>query len=899
MERKANRKARIGLYTTGLKAYWPQFAGLQTHVRRLQLRLFLTLIFAACTSFGTTLLDVDFTADVQPVDVEKVGTFHGVLPKRLNENFTGWCDGRVTGALMEEGGRRFLRLATRSGSAGGQFCLGGFRPEFPGYFRLRVTSRSSSVGLLTFGLRLHGAPYTTYASHAARATAWREETFFFQVSAKRAGETGLYLYTGPGTVDLAHLTLETATEADLAAVIPRPAKTVTDYVRHPRFPLGLPATWNLGRETREVTCGPDAATPAPDGVATLKLATPRPWEIWGEAFQTAYPGDKHTLVFRYWSENPAQVAVIDDKGRWAGNRQLPATTGWQEARLVFRAPMLSEAFGLRFRGEKGVFRLDEVHVFPGEGDRPAAAHPCQAVLAMGNGEIADDTRIQFTDEPFEMAFCALGAQAGDRLRVTVADLYGRIRDVGTFPIAGVGQAAVRQTFVAPAELTSAIGQFRFTAWVERDGRRVSLEEEFVMTRLARPVAWNRDAPDSPFGCHFNPTRSMVRLMKAGGVNWVRLHDAGEWVSGWHATESVKGRWDFHDTDVATYRDVHLKIFAQLGTAPAWATHFGDLGYTRLGYFEKYLRPTNTVDWATYVTKYVEHHRANIDAYFVWNEPWGRWWKSAGDAKWYDEKQAGADFAALSKAAYEAVKKVDPKIRVSGFNTTAGETGRSWTADVLGGGAFPYCDLIDWHFYTPHTRGHRDEPRASVQPLAPIRAVHPDLGGKPVYMSEGQGASNGSNGGGNRLTGLYQLSVPWPSEAGEASLHLADVTARYLLSLLAEDTAKIFLYTAHGWQGLAMAPSFVTLVGADGFPHPTLVAHAQLARMVEGKRFVRTEHVGASGVAYVFSDGVHDVRAYSDLTKDEVLARKGLLDLYGNPVTPETCLPGTVVYAPGD
>ena len=29
MERKTNRKARIGVYTTGLKAYWPQFAGLK------------------------------------------------------------------------------------------------------------------------------------------------------------------------------------------------------------------------------------------------------------------------------------------------------------------------------------------------------------------------------------------------------------------------------------------------------------------------------------------------------------------------------------------------------------------------------------------------------------------------------------------------------------------------------------------------------------------------------------------------------------------------------------------------------------------------------------------------------------------------------------------------------
>ena len=94
------------------------------------------------------------------------------------------------------------------------------------------------------------------------------------------------------------------------------------------------------------------------------------------------------------------------------------------------------------------------------------------------------------------------------------------------------------------------------------------------------------------------------------------------------------------------------------------------------------------------------------------------------------------------------------------------------------------------------------------------------------------------------------------------------------------------------------PSFLVLLGADGFPHPALVAHAQLAQAVEGRRFVRRENAGAAGVRYVFEGRGGTVSAYSELTRDEVLARAAqepLTDLYGNPVRAETYLPGTVVY----
>ncbi len=852
------------------------------------------VMLASFACFGETLFDLDFTAKTRRVDADGMGSFHGVLPAGMGENFTGWSEGHVTSEVKEEGGRRFLRLSTQPGEAGGQFAIGGFEPKFPGFFRLKLTARTAGGHPLTFGLRLNGAPYSSYSGHTFASEDWKEETYLFAVCVTRPGSVGLYVYTGAGTVDLVRMTLETATEADLAATIARPPKTQKDYIRHARFPLGLPCGWNLDRDCLNTTCNADAQEPADDGVPVLKIVSDTPWGLWGEAFQTAYPGETHTVSFRYRSPETAKVAIIDDKGNWAGARDLPAADGWREMKFTFKPMMLSESFGLRFSGAKGPFRLDAVRVHVGI-DAPPRPYAAAVALAVVDGEIARDTRIQYVEEGGTEVVCqALDAPAGSVLCAKVADLYGREKTLPSRP----------WTTGAPCRLAydvfpdAPIGQFRVTAWLEKDGARVSADEELVVTRLPRPVAWGRDAPDSPFGCHFNACRGVVRTMKAGGVNWARLHDAGNQVSGWYAVEPEKGQWNFHDAEVACYRDAHVKIFAQLGTAPAWATHYGDLGYKHMGYFEKYLRPTNSVDWVNYVTRYVKHHERNIDEYFIWNEPWGTWWKTAADIKWYNKAKAGADFAALSRLAYDAVKKVNPSIRVSGFNSTSGEGGRQWTADVLAGGGFDCCDIIDWHYYTPHPRGLRDEKDITAAPLKPIRERHPDLGGKPFYMSEGQGTSSGSSGVDGRMSGLLKASVPWPAENVAIYSRIADMTSRYILSLLAEGNSKVYLYSSHAYQGLAISPSFLVLLGPDGFAHPALVAHAQLAQAVEGRKFVRKENAGRTGVKYVFEGRGKTVEIYSDLAKDEVLARtaKGpLKDLYGNAVRAETLIPGTIVY----
>lgn len=860
----------------------------------------LVLICGGAACAGETLLAVDFGTATRRVDAEGKGAFHGVLPAGVNENFAGWSACRATSEVREENGRHFLRIATQPGDAGGQFCIGGFTPKFPGFFRLKVRARTSGGRPLEFGLRLNGAPYTSYSSHAVRSSAWTDANFLFHVARTAEGSVGLYFYTPAGDSDIVSVALETAAEADMVAQIPRPPKTQTEYIRNTRFPLGLPAGWNLGRDCVDATAVADTAEPAADGLPVLKVVSDNPWELWSEPFQTAFPGAPHTATFYYRSPVPVLVAVLDDSGAWAGSQTFPASVTGCTARLAFRPRTLTHSLGLRFSAPHGPFRLDRVHVRPEDvaASAPAADRTCAVALAVDAGEIAAETRIQFVDERAQVAWHVDGAPTGAVLRFAVSDIYGRTQTLPDRPLDGTPRQRGTVAYdVFPDSQTRPYGQFRVGAWVERNGVRLSPEAEVVVTRLPRPVAGTGDAADSPFGGHFNPLGSVVKTLKAGGVNWVRLHDAGEKVSNWYAQEPEKGKWNFHDAEVACYRQNGIKIFAQLGTAPAWATHYGDLGRKHMGYFEKYLRPTNAVDWVNYVTAYVKHHEKNIDEYFVWNEPWGAWWASAADITYYDAAKAGADFAELQRLAYAAVKRVNPAIRVCGFNTTAGTTGEKWTAEVFAAGGFDSCDIVDWHYYTPNPRGFRDDANISDAPLRPIRAVHPNLAGKPFYMSEGQGTSSGSSGVGCRMSGLLR-NVPWPAETPEFYTSLADMTCRYILSLLAEGNRRVFLYSSHSYTSMARPPNFLVLLGADGYAHPELVAHAALARMIESKTFENRFAFGRDGVAYSFVCPGERAVAYSELSRDEIrdLLKKGpVFDLYGNLVREDTIEPGRLVY----
>jgi len=252
--------------------------------------------------------------------------------------------------------------------------------------------------------------------------------------------------------------------------------------------------------------------------------------------------------------------------------------------------------------------------------------------------------------------------------------------------------------------------------------------------------------------------------------------------------------------------------------------------------------------------------------------------------------------------YRAVKAVDPKIVVSGFNTHASKGGNTWSEGVAEGGGWETCDVVDYHFYTPNLLARRNDVNYASCAFRSILAAHPGLDGKKVYMSEGQGTSSGSVPNNGPMSGLYDRLVPWKAETPAEMAWRADATCRYTLSMLAAGNARVFLYTAHGYHGLVSPPSYTVLVGADGYPHPALAAYAFFTRALEGRKFVSKAEYGASGCVYSFrgdKDYPRCVRLYTDLTPDEadaLNARTPLRDIYGNSYDRAIWFKGTLLYA---
>ena len=458
-------------------------------------------------------------------------------------------------------------------------------------------------------------------------------------------------------------------------------------------------------------------------------------------------------------------------------------------------------------------------------------------LAPDGGEIAAVNNIQFADEQPLAKWKVFGMPDGAQVKVKVTDVYG-----GEYQLEVKG-ASSEGSFLWKPPTAAKLGAFLVSAWVEKDGRRISPVEEMAVTRLMRPATWGRDAPDSYFGAHFLAHEDVCTAMKAAGINWARFHDACTALSGWYAIEPEKGNWKWPDEEIRVFRDNHIRIFAQLGTTPKWASHFYEMKRPGFGYFERYLRPTNTCDWVNYVTNYVSHYKGVISDYFVWNEPWYLWWADGLDQKYYNRRKAGEDFGRLMLAAYKGVKAADPSATVCGFCTYA--DGGRWVNEVMQGGGYEACDQMDFHFYAsqPRCRKGRDL-NLTQEAFGTVYKRHPDCR-KPIYHTEGGAATYG------RLSGLYCATVPWKPDSKQDIVRTSDEIVRLCVSLLAEGITRVFHYTQHSLKALGVKSPYLKLQMPDGKPHPALASHSFMALLLDEAKCERVENCGKDGLVYSF------------------------------------------------
>ena len=849
-------------------------------------KILLTIeVVAACLSvfsvdgFPYKPIQIDFTDARECVVVEK-GKFEGVLTRQWRPDYPGWTHCEAQGSVVNEGMEHFLRINVKKiDSQWVQFARTIPRPDVGRHYKLTVHYRNWQDSKAQLQIRLLAAPYRALWSAPLDISAdWRKDEFIFTPQANvPPGDVGLFLCLNTtGSFDIVSLKLSEVSKAEADAslsAIRRPDEKSKNFLRNSTLPLGLQSGWNFSRE--QTPHWKLSAETGPSGQPYLILKNTT---LLTEPFQVAVPETAHTFSFSYRGEGRVLI-----RGKW---QILPLKKEW--TRAAFRFIPEKDRKGYQFQIQAGsTLALDAFRVTVGHEEDYVPPAECEVALACPESETSA-SRLQFLDEPARVRYRIAGFKKGNSLQIRIVNLYGEQVEFSLVPECADGEIDFLKF------CNRATGQFRVEAYVVKNGKRISPINEMVITRLERPAYWKQDAPGSPFGIHVLANDPVLKSIKAAGVNHVRLHDAGTEYIGWAFLEPRQGKWHFRDDAINLYRHNNLKILGVLSTAPAWATGVDKVikNPEKLFWLDRYrLRyaaPRNLKDFAMYVSVVLKRYREKIGEYIIWNEPWSNEFFFQGvkpNGKRVAFSDSASAYFSLLKSAFEAARLASAEIQIAGYNTVAGVIGDRWNRALTNLGAYQYSDILDFHLYSDRYTGFPgDIPECTIREL---KKTIPLKKGQRIYMSEGQGASKSAwNEAVGEYVGMYFHSIPWANR--DNNLELSELQCRYIVSLLAAGVDRIYLYSAHTYEGLTKQPNFLALLQADGYPSPQLVAHAALARLLEDKKYVCRKDFKNQVYVYCFSaQGESTAVVIPRKTAASYLLQSKLpgvrrVDLYGNP-----------------
>lgn len=868
------------------------------------------LAMLACTTVSAapqTLVSIDGSVpgeQINDVDPVKGKEITGTLAKGLHEN-SGWMENvRLQYSMGEEAGRAFCRVEVKQGSAQLQLPLGDAYRE-DGYYRLQLEFRGSQQATMGLSMRLDGPPYDTlWTTDAVVGESWTKREWRFRVG-KKGQPFGLYLRLGrPETIDLAKLTLIKESREDLIAEAkakypdggePRNRLNVT------RFPLGPQSGWGLDRDYSDdqFTVAADPKVTGPSGSPALKLASPagKPMVVCPAPVDLPWSFQKHTISLAARGSGTLELRMFSDTSQWdssgVASKEFRLTDQWQRVSLTFDPIFMGALHQLRLRFS-GTAWIDAMQLVPGEQDTAYAPRlPYEVALACPKSD-ASIARIQFTDEPAVLDYAVTGTgTTAPVLKAKAVNVYGQEKPLPAVTLSKEALQKGQLRFDLFPD--KPLGPVRIEAWVEDGaGKMIGSPNEILVLRLHRPRYWGKDAPNSPFGTHMNSSLRHIVLSKAIGMNWTRLHDAGTQYVGWSFVEPEKGKWTFFDEDIARYRKGNIQILGTLATSPGWASTFGG---TAGGYWDRWVRPEDPEAWGNYVKTVTSRYKGAIDAWEIWNEPWGTFWSVWDHAtkKNIIPPDAVQSYAKIAEIAYSTARDANPNVTIVGINTIGSWTGPKWTTDVVAAGAAETCDVYSYHQYTSEFPGALNDSveREYANALKPLLAGANGTPNKPVWMSEGNPYEG--------LLGRGMLTVSAPGKYQEDVDHLSDQVVRYGVRLLSKGVKRYFMYTMHHHGLFRAGPTpYAVCVTDDGAVHPIGAAYAQMAWELEDTQFAKRIEVVPGLHAYLFEGKGRSVAALISVpgAKRYTLtlpAGGAIHDLYGNDVTSGTPYAGRMVY----
>ena len=258
--------------------------------------------------------------------------------------------------------------------------------------------------------------------------------------------------------------------------------------------------------------------------------------------------------------------------------------------------------------------------------------------------------------------------------------------------------------------------------------------------MARAAVQPGVVTDMSWGISDSQKQQEANAMADAGVRWSRIS------LNWHDLEPTRGTYsDYYLTDldrvVQLTRDAGSKIILDLTASPQWAS----------GSSNKEAPPLDPQDVVPFLKFITDRYKGQVDAYEIWNEEnMTRFWPSGPNPTAY---------TALLKAAYPAIKSVDPSALVifGGVN----RNDYHFLQGAYAAGAKGYFDVMGTHPYTCNTPSHfywvngdteqwiaegdqtppaGSDPKISMNPFLGYREVHNSMvaagdGNKPIWFTE--------------------------------------------------------------------------------------------------------------------------------------------------------------------
>lgn len=827
----------------------------------------LTLSLVVSTASASVVIDVDFGASGRSLPYSQ--KISGTLPSEVKED-SAWADLRIDYEAVADrlgSNLRWTRVNLTE-LRKGQGQLKWVLPEMgkSATFRGALTAASETETRMTMTVMQTVPPYNILWFQDITLPVSRE-TFRFDIQVKDSDKPlGFFLqFPEVGQYDLYSLSLEQINPEQLEAERAAAAAAAPDnLLTQSGFPLGLTSGWSTGRTNsllKDVRFEPGAKDD-PNGNRPLHIRPEQKqgWTLYSPPVTLPDPSALHALQFLVRGEGTGKVRLLADGKPIPLERSFGGSEEFTQVVVPFRPDELAHYHVIEWTGE-GEIEISSLMINHSKTPKDFTRQ-LEADLAINGKHLNGQVFVEGVDTP-KLYYHATGLTAPATLMTQVTDLYGSTQPARVVEIDPSHPGGSVE--LADLGLDLAYGSYRVESVLVRDGQPVSPFAEVVLHHVRKPHFWGRVAPESKFGNHFHYYEPHLYGAKAIGVNWNRFHGGNGGVTYWSGVEPQQGEWRWHTEKLRDYRDAGFALIGVWTHVPLWAR--SDRDDVPGGWLDNWWQPADYAQFGDYVEQSAQAYSGLIDAWQIWNEPWGEFWFKEwrgdlqGTERWHRGDTPKEDFVKLSKVAWERSREVLPEnFPILGIGATVGDRGKDWMQDLLGLDVHQYANVVSYHAYFGGEYTHvldaegSNRTRLDERILEPI-AAHPAAAAMPLWMTEGNWFPRK-----NRVdSGLYKHTVGGMNDPLTLVRHNAVRLPLYHAMLLSTGTHKIFSYALNGGSPYfrAFPPAKIdwsSMVTQSGELHPAATVYAAMTYFLEPASHHETIPFSNTQSAFVFAAG---------------------------------------------